>query len=194
MNREIIYRIVPFDILTPTLRIASLVSIIFIIYFFHLNYIVFSIFLIIAISILIFSRTTKITLTGEFLLIEHRNIIPKMSYVKSIGIKDISQIEFEKEDKKTRFKYLLPHGYMITSKDNTIFIRLKNNTDIKLIQVGTKKQFIGLLDVLSELIKNNQALTKTKTNSLCRGFSRKLVKKKRYLKIKHQRKVNSPWP
>lgn len=152
MDEIIQYQIKPLELFTYTFRLLSLISIVLCIYFFDINPLFFSIVIFIAFVIILLSRTSKITLTDKYLLIEHSNLLSFMSKIIKVSLTDIDEIGFNKEFKPIA-RYLLPDFYLYPTNNNEIILRLKNRTEISQTQIGTKRQFIELLKRLSEIIE-----------------------------------------
>lgn len=148
MADDLVYKIEPIEFFTYIVRFVSILVIFLCIFFFNINPLAFSIFMIISLAVLLFSRTSRIILTSTAFIIEHRNIIPKMSKVIHVNLSDIKGIRFEKEF-KPMIRRFIPKGYVM-SKDNEVFLKLHDGTEICQSQIGTKRQFLLMLEKLNE--------------------------------------------
>jgi len=160
MDSQIIFKIEPIELYTYSVRIISIIVIALCIYNFEINPLAFTIFSLVALCVILLSRTSRIVLTNDYLLIEHKNIISFMSNIKKVSIADIDQIGFNKEFKPIA-RYLLPEFYLFPTQNNEILLRLKDNSEISQTQIGTKKQFLGLLAKVAELVSKQPGANKS---------------------------------
>jgi hypothetical protein len=115
----------------------------------------FSILLLFPLGFLLFSRTSRIILTANCLLIEHSNLIKRFSKIVKIDIDQIERIDFVNEFKPIG-RTTLPMGYML-SKSAQLNIRLRDSNTITQAQVGTRNQFITLVENLRKIVDINNA-------------------------------------